>query len=245
MTKVALITGAAKGIGAATAITFAKNKYEVIINYLSDHAAATDLVDRIKQQGGSARAICADVSTDTGVKQLFAEISHHYSHLDVLINNAGQPAEPAFGQLSASSIAESIAGNVSSAILCSQAAIALLKPGSSILFTGSIYGLNFGGHPQLIVYSAGKAALVNFAQSLAESLAPAIRCNIVAPGYTKTPAWNGTSEADIRRLLAQNLQPEWIESSEIADAFLFLAQSPHITCQTIVVDGGWQKSKTI
>ena len=245
MTKVALITGASKGIGAATALAFSQAQYEVVINYRDNHASANKIVDQIKQNGGAATAIAADVFTDAGLKKLFAQVEKQYSQIDVLVNNAGQPIETNFGQLTTTDITNSLTGNFSSAVMCSQTAIPLMKKGGSILFTGSIYGLNYGSNPNLILYSAGKAALINFAQSLAESYASDFRSNVVAPGYTKTPAWDGTTADDIARLLAQNLQAEWIQADEIANAFVFLAKSPHITGQTIVVDAGWQKIKTI
>lgn len=83
--------------------------------------------------------------------------------------------------------------------------------------------------------------MINFAQTMAEKLAPDIRCNVVAPGTTKTPAWDGVDPVYLEKSLGMMLQKEWVTAEEIADAFVFLANTPHLNAQTIVVDGGWQK----
>jgi NAD(P)-dependent dehydrogenase (short-subunit alcohol dehydrogenase family) len=94
----------------------------------------------------------------------------------------------------------------------------------------------------LPLYSAGKAALTSLAQTLAEKLAPQnIRCNVVAPGYTKTPNWDDVSEEYARSYFSTALQKEWVQAHEIAEAFLFLEQTPHANASTVVVDGGWSK----
>jgi len=125
--------------------------------------------------------------------------------------------------------------------MCTQAATANLNRGGSILFVSSVYGMPMGGATNLTLYSAAKAAIINFAQTMAEKLSPDIRCNIVAPGVTKTDAWNEASEEYVKRRLDQALQPEWVQPKDIADAVLFLANTPHITASTLVVDGGWLK----
>lgn len=241
MSKVAIVTGASKGIGAATAIAFGKAGYDVVVNYRSDHSSAQQVVDAIEAAGQKAAPVQADVFTDDGVRHLFEVAAKEFGKIDVLVNNAGLPEEPEFGKWTQEAVNRSLNNNVTSAALCTQAAVPLVKEGGSILFTGSIYGLNFGGSPSLTLYSAGKAALINFAQAMAEKLAPHIRCNVVAPGTTKTPAWDGASPAYVQKSLDMTLQKEWVAAEEIADTFVFLAKTPHITAQTIVVDAGWQK----
>jgi 3-oxoacyl-[acyl-carrier protein] reductase len=241
MSKVAVITAASKGIGAATAVAFGKAGYDVVVNYLSDEAGATKVAQAIQATGHQAITMQADVFTEQGIAQLFEAAKKAFGKIDVLVNNAGLPQEPAFGEWTQETIAKSLNGNIASAVLCTQAAVPLMNPGGSILFVSSIYGLNFGGNPRLALYSAGKAAIINFAQVMAEKLAPNIRCNVVAPGTTKTPAWDGASPAYVQKSLDMTLQKEWVAAEEIADTLVFLAKTPHMNAQTIVVDGGWQK----
>ncbi len=241
MPTTVLITGASKGIGAATAIAFGKAGYDVIVNYNSDKEAADSVVDKIKSANGNAVAVQADVFTEVGVNKLFDFVKSEYDKLDVLINNAGHPEEPSFGEYTFSDITKSLSGNFIGTVLCTQAAVPLMQSGC-ILFNSSIFGMHYGGNPELALYSAGKAAVTSFMQTMAEALADKnIRCNAVAPGFTKTPAWEGTPEEYIKTCLNMTLQKEWVEPEEIAETFLFLAKTPHINAETIIVDAGWMK----
>jgi NAD(P)-dependent dehydrogenase (short-subunit alcohol dehydrogenase family) len=94
MSKVAVVTGASKGIGAATALAFSRAGYEVAINYLSDDKAASELVTSIESAGGKASKFKADVSSERGVNQLFKAVEVEFGKIDVLVNNAGFPKEP-------------------------------------------------------------------------------------------------------------------------------------------------------
>lgn len=241
MSKVAVVTGSSKGIGAATALAFANTCYDVVINYHMDELAARDVVAAVEQLGRRATTVQADVSTEHGIKKLFEHIRKDFGSIDVLVNNMRLPAEPVFGVWTEDSISSSLTNNLISAMLCTQAAVPLMGNGGSILFTSSIYGLTFGASPNLPLYSAGKAGIISFAQSMAEKLAPNIRCNVVAPGTTRTPAWNSAKPEYARKSLDMTLQKEWVEPEEIANAFVFLAETPHITSQVVVIDAGWQK----
>ncbi len=240
MNKVAVITGASKGIGATTAMAFGKAGYDVVVNYNNDTNAAELVVSKIKALGQKAVSIQANVFTEGGIKLLFEAVKKEFSKIDVLVNNAGDPHEEVYGQYTCEGINKSLGANFGATVLCTQEAIKIMDKGS-VLFTSSIYGLQFGGNPGLALYSAGKAAMINFAQTSAEVLAPNIRCNVVAPGTTKTPAWDNGTPSYIEKSLSMTLQKEWVDPEEIANTFVFLAETPHITGQTIVVDGGWQK----
>jgi 3-oxoacyl-[acyl-carrier protein] reductase len=239
--KVVVITGASKGIGAATAIAFGKVGYDVVLNYYSDDKAAKEVAKTIEAAGQKVASVQADIFTETGIATLLAAVKDKFGKIDVLVNNAGLAKEPEFGQWTQESIDKSLTGNVVSAMLCTQAFVPFINKGGCILFTSSIYGLNFGGNPNLALYSAGKAALINFSQTMAEKLAPNIRCNVVVPGTTKTPVWDGANPAYAQKSLDMTLQKEWVAAEEIANTFVFLASTSHITAQTIVVDAGWQK----
>lgn len=238
--KVAVITGASKGIGAATALAFSKDGYDVVINYRSDDVSAQKLVNTIESTGRKAIAIQANIFLENEICEFFKKVKKQFGKIDVLVNNAGEPNEPEFGKITCKDLDRSLGANFGATVLCTQEAVKLMDKGC-ILFTSSIYGLNFGGNPTLPLYSAGKAAMINFTQTMAEKLAPYIRCNVVAPGTTKTPAWEGVAPEYTEKSLDMTLLKDWVSPEEIADAFLFLAKSPHMTGQTIVVDSGWQK----
>lgn len=241
MSKVMAITGASKGIGAATAVVFAKDGYDVVLNYHSDDEAAKKVASEIEAAGQRAVLVKANIFEARGVEQLFEVIRREFGKLDVLINNAGKPVDKPFGEWTYDSISEALNWNFTTAALCTQSAVTLMAEGGSIAFLGSIYGLPFGGSPNLPFYSAGKAATVQFMQAMAERLAPKIRCNAVVPGSTKTPHWDNIKPEYQAISLGMTIQKEWVQPEEIASALLFFANTPHITAQTIVVDGGWQK----
>ena len=241
MKKVALVTGASKGIGAATAIEFAKAGYDVIINYKSDQKAAEQVAEKVRSQKVEAELIASDVFTEQGVKTLFGMVSKKYKNIDVLVNNAGYADEPAFEDLTYQDIVDSLSANFISAVMCTQIFKPIVNKGGAILFNSSIYGMSMGSNPGLAIYSAGKAAIANFSQTMAEMLAPGIRCNVVAPGVTKTPAWDSASPDYVKMRLNQSLQKEWVDATSIGKAFVFLADNPHMNAATIVVDAGWMK----
>lgn len=202
--------------------------------------AANKVVQSIEKAGSKAFAVQANAFTETGIQSLFKFIKEKYDSIDVLVNNAGNPSEPSFGEYTCDDINKSLGANFGASVLCTQETVKMMTTGS-ILFTSSIYGIQFGGNPNLALYSAAKAAMINFTQTMAEKLAPNIRVNTVAPGTTKTPAWDGVKPQYAQKSLDMTLQKEWVDANEIAAAFLFLASTPHITAQTIVIDGGWQK----
>jgi 3-oxoacyl-[acyl-carrier protein] reductase len=162
--------------------------------------------------------------------------------LESFSNNAGSADdEPKFGEYSREAIDDILNADFTSVVLCTQTFASIINKGGSILFNSSIYGMNMGSNPGLAIYSAAKAAVANFAQSMAEKLAPDIRCNVVAPGVTKTPAWDGADKTYVKMRLGQSLQNEWVQPESIGNAFVFLAENPHMNAQTIVVDAGWMK----
>ena len=239
-----LITGASHGIGASTARLFARHGYDVILNYHSGKTqnAADKVAANCRKHGGDAWVIQADAATDAGVKRLLDEARLRVGKIDVLINNAARSDEPDFEQLTLDDIQASLAANFVTACLTT---LGFMKDGlkedACVLSVSSIYGLEHGGHTTLPLYSASKAALTNFSHTLAERYAPRRRFNVVVPGYVRTEAWDGF-EAEGQELAERTtLAHEWVQADEIAAALWFLASSPHITAQALVVDAGWSK----
>src|ERR1051325_10796829 len=172
MRRVAVVTGASKGIGAATAEAFGKEGYEVMVTSLSDADGADRLVDTIEKQGSRAIGVQADMFSEEGVERLFQTVEDEFGRLDVLVNNVGSSGGVHFGTYTIANITEKFIGNVASAMLCTQRAVPLMRRGGSVLFNSSVNGMPFCASPDSALYGAGKAALGSFAQAMAEGLAP-------------------------------------------------------------------------
>ena len=184
---VVLITGSSRGIGAATALYFAKHGYDVCINYKADLASAILVAEKVKQLGVEAEVIQGDVSLEADVLALFMHIDKVFGQLDVLINNAGilKPQMPLLG-MSAERINEVLTTNITSAFLCSREAIKRMGNSGSIVNVSS--GAAKTGSPnEYIDYAASKGAMDTFTIGLAKEVASkGIRVNSVRPGLIYT-----------------------------------------------------------
>lgn len=233
--KIALITGGANGIGAATVECFAREGASVA---LVDLASGEKLAARIRSSGGQAVYIKADVSLESEVSAAVDSTIRAFGRLDILVNNAGVAYS---GDIENTSIADwdkIIAVNLRGGFLFSKYAIPYLKKSNSasILFTGSIAGLE--GVSRLTAYCASKAALINMARNLALDYARSgIRVNVVCPGATATAMLSATNipqeifEASLP--LGKLVQPD-----DIASGFLYLATARAVTGHVLVIDGG-------
>ena len=183
---VALVTGAATGIGQRAVMALARAGYNVVINYASSEKAARDTATQAEALGVQTMLIKCDVSDEPGVRAMIAKTGEKFGHLDVLDNNAGTTASWKPKDLETLSLDEwdrVFAVNVRGLFQVTRASIPLLKKGTnpSIVNTASIVGLRPG--PQPLPYAASKAAVVNLTKTLAWNLAPDIRVNAVAPGW--------------------------------------------------------------
>jgi 3-oxoacyl-[acyl-carrier protein] reductase len=188
--KVALVTGASKGIGAAIARELAAQGASVVVNYASSKADGERVVAEIKTAGGEAVAVGASVATEEGVATLFEGVRTAYGRLDILVNNAGVYT---FGPLEAvtrADITKMFDVNVTGLIMSSQAALKLFPAeGGSIINIGSIAGEM--AMPNSVVYAGTKGALNIITRVLAKELGPkGIRVNAVNPGATATEGFN-------------------------------------------------------
>ena len=233
--KVALVTGAAKRIGRSVALRLASEGADVIVNYRSSKAEAGEVVSEISAAGRRGMAIQADVAKRADVLAMFAAIEKEFGRLDILVNNAGMFFPAKFEELTEEQWDTILDTNLKSQFLCSQAAAPMLRRSGHgrIINFASLGGLL--AWPAYTHYCVSKAGVIMLTRCLARALAPEITVNAIAPGTISFPEDSPDIAGDfIRRApLRRTGTPE-----DIDDAVVFLAQSPFITGQVIVVDGG-------
>jgi 3-oxoacyl-[acyl-carrier protein] reductase len=240
--KVAIVTGASKGIGAGIARLFAKSGASVVVNYSSSKDAANALVAEIKSSGGKAVAIQADFSKTADIRRLFEETRRTFGTLDVLVNNAGVYA---FGPLESASEEEfhrQFNTNVLGVITATQEAAKHFGPnGGSIINISSIASIGF--MPNSAIYAASKSAVDAITRVTSVELAPKkIRVNTLAPGATITEgiAALGWPEEAVKSIIATIPFGRPGQPDDIARAALLLASddSAWVTGERITASGG-------
>ncbi|ACL62206.1 SDR family oxidoreductase [Methylobacterium nodulans] len=237
--KRALVTGAARGIGAAIAGTLAARGADVAITYERSVERAAEVVRAVEEQGRRGFAIQADSADPAAVRRSVDEAASQLGGLDILVNNAGIARGGPLAEMSLADIDAILAVNIRSVVLASQAAIPHLKEGGRIISIGSCLAerVAFGG---VTVYSMSKSALISFTRGLARELGPrGITVNLVHPGPTDTdmnPA-DGTQADAQRALIALG---HYGTADDVAAAVAFLASpaARQITGTGLTVDGG-------
>uniref|UniRef100_A0A7C2BFD2 SDR family oxidoreductase n=1 Tax=Pseudomonas graminis TaxID=158627 RepID=A0A7C2BFD2_9PSED len=192
MDKNLLITGGSRGIGAATAVLAAAQGYRVCINYLSDHASAERLCGQIREAGGYAIAVQADVSNEDEIIRLFARVDSEMGPITALVNNAGTVGEASrLDTMSEFRLLKIMMSNVVGPMLCSKHALLRMLPrhggrGGSIVNVSSV-AARLGSPGEYVDYAASKGALDTFTVGLAKEVAgEGVRVNAVRPGYIFT-----------------------------------------------------------
>src|SRR5437763_1613279 len=243
--KVAVVTGASKGIGAAIAKALADEGASVVVNYASSKAGAERVVAEITAKGGKAVAVQADVAKQADIHRLFAQAKATFGRLDVLVNNAGIYEFAPLEAVTAEHFHKQFDLNVLALILASQEAVKHFGPaGGSIINLSSVVAT--AAPPNASVYSATKAAVDAVTRSLAKELGPRhIRVNAINPGMVETEGLHaaGISESDFRKQVEATTPLGRIgQPQDIARAAVFLASadSAWITGETLVVAGGYR-----
>lgn len=241
--KVAIVTGASKGIGAGIAKALCAEGASVVVNYASSRNGTERVLADLADCGCNSIAVQADVSNPEDVQRLFAETKKAFGQLDVLINNAGVFKFDPFEAITPSEFHREFSVNVLGPILTIQEAIRVFGfEGGSVINISSIVGTH--SQPNAVLYSATKAALGNLTQGLAAELGPRrIRVNAIAPGYTRsegTEAEGLYSEESVQRITSITPLGRLGEPADIAAAAVFLASdaSAWISGETIRVSGG-------
>jgi 3-oxoacyl-[acyl-carrier protein] reductase len=241
--KVAIVTGASKGIGSGIAMALAAAGAHVAVNFASDRAGAKRVVQAIVDRGGEAVAVEADVSKAADVSRLFQEVHTTFGRLDVLINNAGFFRFGAFADITEESFHAHYNINVLGTILMVQEAIKRFgAEGGSIVNLSSIVASH--PVPGALLYASTKGAIETLTKGLALELAPRkIRVNAIAPGHTETEGnvAAGTFEGGAGAVLASKTPLGRLgQVSDIAPLAVFLAsdESGWITGEVIRASGG-------
>jgi 3-oxoacyl-[acyl-carrier protein] reductase len=242
--KVALVTGASKGIGAGIAKHLATEGAAVVVNYASDKEGAERVASEIKANGGKAVAVQADMAKKEAIERLFAETKKSFGGLDILVNNAGVYGFAPLENLTEEHYHKHFNLNVLGLLLASKEAAKYFGPaGGSIINISSIASTSTP--PSTSVYSATKAAVDAITRTLAKELGPRrIRVNAINPGMIETEGLHtaGLAQSDFRKMIeAQTPLGRIGQVDDIASVAVFFASSDSawVTGETLRVAGGF------
>ena len=239
--RVAMVTGSSRGIGRAIAIALAGQGCKVVVNYHSRAAEAEEVVQRIRERGGEAVAVQADVSLAAEAQKLVDAAVAAFGTLDILVNNAGIARDNLLLRMAEEDWDAVLDTNLKGAFHCIKAAqrIFLRKRAGRIINIGSVVGLV--GNAGQANYAAAKAGLVGLTKALAKELGSRnITVNLVAPGFIQTEMTAGLSAEVIQTALARIPLGRLGAPEDVAAAVVFLAsdEAAYITGQVLCVDGG-------
>lgn len=242
MKKTVLITGASRGIGKATAVEFAKNGYNVVINYVSNDDAASSLKSFIVENYDVDVMLCkCDVSHEEDVKKMASDIISHFGCIDVLVNNAGIAIDTTFEDKTIENFKKTLDVNLIGPFIVSREVgkYMIKQKKGSIVNVSSTNGLETY-YEYSLDYDASKAALINLTHNLSEYFAPYIRVNAVAPGWVNTEMNKELDEDYVKEECEKIYLRRFAKPEEIAKAIYFLASddASYINNEVLRVDGG-------
>ena len=240
--KVAIVTGASKGIGDSIATHLAAEGAAVVVNYFSSKEGADRVVSQITDKGGKAIAVRANVAKQADIEHLFASTVKAFGRLDILINNAGFYEFAPLEDVTEQHFHKQFDLNVLGLILASKEAVKHMKSGGSIVNISSV--ASTVTPPNSVVYSASKAAVDAITKVMSKELGPRnVRVNGISPGVIETEGVTsaGLMESDlVKQVAAQAPLGRIGQPSDVAPAAVFLASddAAYITGDTLLVSGG-------
>lgn len=239
--KVALVTGASRGIGRAIALRLAQDGVKVAVNFSSNIAKAEEVKSAIEASGGEAMLVQGDVSNFATVTELVKQVVDVWGRLDILVNNAGITRDNLLLKMSEDDFDKVIATNLKGVFNCTKAVTKLMmkQRGGRIVNMSSVVGLK--GNISQTNYAAAKAGIIGFTKSAARELASrGVTVNAVAPGLIDTDMTAALSEK-VKEVMLQEIPAGRMGTPEdVANAVAFLVsdQAAYITGQILSVDGG-------
>lgn len=239
--KVALVTGASRGIGRTIALELGKQGANVAVNYAGSEAKAEAVVDELKALGVKAFKIQADVSNEASVKEMIKTVVAEFGSLDILVNNAGVTKDNLLMRMKEAEFDEVININLKGVFLCTKAVTRqMMKQRSGrIINVASIVGVS--GNPGQANYVAAKAGVIGLTKTTAKELASRnILVNAVAPGFISTDMTDELTEEQKEMMLSMIPLARFGEPEDVAKVVRFLASDDanYMTGQTLHIDGG-------
>ncbi|KFZ43368.1 3-oxoacyl-[acyl-carrier-protein] reductase [Anoxybacillus flavithermus] len=239
--KVAIVTGASRGIGREIALHLARLGAKVVVNYAGSEAKANEVVAQIVEHGGEAFAVQADVANSEAVERMVKEVLERWGRVDILVNNAGITRDNLLMRMKEEEWDAVINTNLKGVFLCTKAVTRpmMKQRYGRIVNVASIVGVS--GNPGQANYVAAKAGVIGLTKTAAKELASRnITVNAVAPGFITTDMTDQLSE-DVRQAMLQQIPlARFGNPEDIAHVVAFLVSdgASYITGQTIHVDGG-------
>jgi len=239
--KVALVTGASRGIGAVVACRLAEAGARVGVNYHASPAAATVVVDNINQAGGEAFLVGGDVSQEEKAQAVIKQVVEHFGRIDLLVNNAGINKDQLLIRMKLEDFDSVINVNLRGAFLCTKYAMThmIRQRSGRVVNMSSVVGLS--GNPGQANYAAAKAGLVGLTKAVAREVASRnVTVNALAPGYITTAMVDELSEDTQAKILANIPMGRFGTPEDVAEAVIFLCSdgASYITGQVLTIDGG-------
>ena len=239
MSKYALITGGTQGIGQAVAICLAKAGYDLLLTCFGDTTEEMQKAETAcKNYGVNVSLLEADISNKHSILDIYEVLSTKTAAIDTVVFNAGLTYREMFENMELSEWERVFFANVHFPVFLLQQIIELIKPGGSVVFTGSLMGIE--PHATSLSYGVTKAAVHSLTKNLVKFLTPyQIRVNTIAPGFVDTD-WQKNKPAAIRKSIENKIAlGRFCTPEEIADVYKMLIENQYINGEIIVVDGGY------
>ena len=239
--RVALVTGASRGIGAEIACRLARSGAKVGVNFRSSQEAAVSVVDDIHSNGGEALLVEGDVSQEASAQAVVKQVVQKWDRIDILVNNAGIHRDRLLLRMSSEDWDQVLNVNLRGAFLCTKYAMPFMikQRSGRVVNISSVVGIS--GNPGQANYAAAKAGLIGFTKAMAREVASrSVTINAVAPGYVTTGMVEELSEDTRRRILDRIPMGRFGTAWDVAEAVLFLCSESagYITGQVLTIDGG-------
>ena len=239
--RFALVTGASKGIGKASALKLGEQGVNVAVNYNSSQTEAEDTVDQLTALGVQAFIVKGDVSSLDEVSNMVDEVTERFGQIDILVNNAGIISDSLLIRMSDEAWDDVITTNLSGTFYCTRAVLRgmIRRRWGRIINIGSVVGIR--GNIGQVNYSASKAGIIGFTKALAKEVASrSITVNTVTPGYINTDTVDVLPQATKDRIMTWIPQGHFGEVDDVAHMVAFIAseKARYMTGQVVSIDGG-------